>query len=194
MNYNELTAPLLRWFDSHARELPWRGTHDPYAVWLSEIILQQTRIQQGWAYWERFMHRWPTVEQLAEASEDQVLREWQGLGYYSRARNLHQAARQIVAMGGFPTTYEGIRSLKGVGDYTAAAIGSIAFGLPVAAVDGNVYRVLSRYFGIDTPITASRRKGICFQPGDDGFRCHAVHATVAIMQRMPVGGDMCGVA
>lgn len=158
MTYNELTATLLRWFDSHARELPWRGTHDPYAVWLSEIILQQTRIQQGWAYWERFMHRWPTVEQLAEASEDQVLREWQGLGYYSRARNLHQAARQIVAMGGFPTTYEGIRSLKGVGDYTAAAIGSIAFGLPVAAVDGNVYRVLSRYFGIDTPINTTAGK------------------------------------
>ena len=152
---SELSSTLLRWFKTHARELPWRGTSDPYAIWLSEIILQQTRIQQGWAYWERFIHRWPTVEQLAEASEDEVLREWQGLGYYSRARNLHQAARQIVAMGGFPITYEGIRSLKGVGDYTAAAIGSIAFSIPVAAVDGNVYRVLARYFGIDTPINSS---------------------------------------
>ena len=157
MNY-ELSSSLLRWFENHARELPWRNTCDPYAIWLSEIILQQTRIQQGMAYWERFMHRWPTVEQLAEATEDQVLREWQGLGYYSRARHLHQAAHQIVGMGGFPTTYEGIRSLKGVGDYTAAAIGSIAFGLPVAAVDGNVYRVLSRYFGIDTPINSTAGK------------------------------------
>ena len=155
---SELPSSLLRWFKTHARELPWRGTHDPYAIWLSEVILQQTRIQQGWAYWERFMNRWPTVEKLADASEDEVLREWQGLGYYSRARNLHQAARQIVEMGGFPTTYEGIRSLKGVGDYTAAAIGSIAFSLPVAAVDGNVYRVLARYFGIDTPINSSEGK------------------------------------
>jgi A/G-specific adenine glycosylase len=155
---SELPSSLLRWFKTHARELPWRGTRDPYAIWLSEVILQQTRIQQGWAYWERFMNRWPTVEKLADASEDEVLREWQGLGYYSRARNLHQAARQIVEMGGFPTTYEGIRSLKGVGDYTAAAIGSIAFSLPVAAVDGNVYRVLARYFGIDTPINSSEGK------------------------------------
>ena len=158
MSYHHLTTTLLRWFDGHARELPWRGSRDPYAIWLSEVILQQTRIQQGMAYWERFISRWPTVELLAEATEDQVLREWQGLGYYSRARNLHQAARQIVAMGGFPATYEGIRSLKGVGDYTAAAIGSIAFGLPVAAVDGNVFRVLARYFGIDTPINTTAGK------------------------------------
>ena len=106
-------------------------------------------------YWQRFMHRWPTVEALAAATEDEVLREWQGLGYYSRARNLHTAAQQVVAMGGFPTTLEGIKALKGVGDYTAAAIGSIAFDLPAAVVDGNVYRVLSRYFGIDTPINTT---------------------------------------
>ena len=111
-------------------------------MWLSEIILQQTRVAQGWAYWERFMDHFPTVEALAAASEDEVLRLWQGLGYYSRARNLHTAAKQIVSMGGFPSTLEGIRSLKGVGDYTAAAIGSLAFGLPAAVVDGNVYRVL----------------------------------------------------
>lgn len=149
---------LLDWFRENGRELPWRGTHDAYAIWLSEIILQQTRVQQGWDYWQRFMHRWPTVEQLAAATEDEVLREWQGLGYYSRARNLHFAARQIVEMGGFPSTYETIRSLKGVGDYTAAAIGSMAFNLPVAVVDGNVYRVLSRYFGISTPINTTEGK------------------------------------
>jgi A/G-specific adenine glycosylase len=143
---------ILRWYAENGRDLPWRRTRDPYAVWLSEIILQQTRVAQGWAYWERFMDRFPTVESLASAPEDEVLRLWQGLGYYSRARNLHAAAKQIVSMGGFPSTLEGIRSLKGVGDYTAAAIGSIAFGLPAAVVDGNVYRVLARYFGIATPV------------------------------------------
>ena len=149
---------LLKWFQENGRDLPWRQTRDPYAIWLSEIILQQTQVKQGWEYWERFMRRWPTVEALAAATEDEVLREWQGLGYYSRARNLHYAARQIVEQGGFPTTIEGIKQLKGVGDYTAAAIGSIAFNLPAAVVDGNVYRVLSRYFGIDTPINTSEGK------------------------------------
>ena len=151
-------ATLLEWFRENGRELPWRGTKDPYAIWLSEIILQQTQVKQGWEYWERFMRRWPTVEALAAATEDEVLREWQGLGYYSRARNLHTAAQQIVARGGFPTTIEGIKQLKGVGDYTAAAIGSIAFGLPAAVVDGNVYRVLSRYYGISTPINTTQGK------------------------------------
>ena len=152
------STTLLEWFREHGRALPWRETHDPYAVWLSEIILQQTQVKQGWAYWERFMRRWPTVEELAAASEDEVLREWQGLGYYSRARNLHTAAKQIVALGAFPTTIDGLRKLKGVGDYTAAAIGSIAFGLPAAVVDGNVYRVLARHFGIDTPINTTEGK------------------------------------
>ena len=151
-------AALLRWFRENGRDLPWRKTRDPYAVWLSEVILQQTQVRQGWDYWLRFMRRWPTVSDLAAATEDEVLREWQGLGYYSRARNLHFAARQIVAMGGFPNTYEEIRRLKGVGDYTAAAIGSIAFNLPVAVVDGNVYRVLSRHFAIDTPINSTQGK------------------------------------
>ena len=149
---------LLEWFQENRRDLPWRQTRDPYAIWLSEIILQQTQVKQGWAYWQRFMHRWPTVEALAAATEDEVLREWQGLGYYSRARNLHYAARQIVERGGFPTTIEEIKQLKGVGDYTAAAIGSIAFDLPAAVVDGNVYRVLSRYFGVDTPINTTEGK------------------------------------
>ena len=152
------TTTLLQWFKENGRDLPWRQTRDPYAVWLSEIILQQTRTEQGRPYWERFMRRWPTVEQLAAATEDEVLREWQGLGYYSRARNLHTAARQVVACGGFPATIEGLRSLKGVGDYTAAAIGSIAFDLPAAVVDGNVYRVLARHYGIKTPINTTEGK------------------------------------
>ena len=154
----EFASILLDWFQENGRDLPWRQTRDPYAIWLSEIILQQTQVKQGWEYWERFMRRWPNVEALAAATEDEVLREWQGLGYYSRARNLHYAARQIVEMGSFPNTIEGIKQLKGVGDYTAAAIGSIAFNLPAAVVDGNVYRVLSRYFGIDTPINTTEGK------------------------------------
>ena len=149
---------LLEWFRENGRDLPWRQTRDPYAIWLSEIILQQTQVKQGWEYWERFMHRWPTVEALAAATEDEVLREWQGLGYYSRARNLHYAAKQIVTLGHFPDTLEDIKQMKGVGDYTAAAIGSIAFGLPAAVVDGNVYRVLARHFGIDTPINTTEGK------------------------------------
>ena len=154
----DFTDTILHWYADNGRDLPWRRTRDPYAVWLSEIILQQTRVTQGWSYWERFMDRFPTVDDLAAAPEDEVLRLWQGLGYYSRARNLHAAAKQIVAMGGFPDTLEGIRSLKGVGDYTAAAIGSIAFGLPAAVVDGNVYRVLARYFGIATPVGTTEAK------------------------------------
>ena len=152
------TSTILAWFKENGRALPWRETRDPYAIWLSEIILQQTRIEQGRPYWERFMRRWPTVNDLAAATEDEVLREWQGLGYYSRARNLHTAAKQIVALGRFPDTYDEIRQLKGVGDYTAAAIGSIAFDLPVAVVDGNVYRVLARHFGISTPINTTQGK------------------------------------
>ena len=152
------TQAILDWYDANGRDLPWRRTRDPYAIWLSEIILQQTRIAQGQAYWERFMAAFPDVQRLAAASEDEVLRLWQGLGYYSRARNLHAAAKQIAAMGRFPETLGGIRALKGVGDYTAAAIGSIAFGLPAAVVDGNVYRVLARHFGIDTPVGSTAAK------------------------------------
>lgn len=154
----EFANTIISWFQENGRALPWRETKDPYAIWLSEIILQQTRIAQGWEYWERFMAQYPKVEDLAAASEDEVLRLWQGLGYYSRARNLHAAAKQIVALGKFPDTLEDIKSLKGVGDYTAAAIGSFAFDIPAAVVDGNVYRVLSRYFGIDTPINSTQGK------------------------------------
>ena len=124
---NSFSAVIIHWFRENGRDLPWRETKDPYAIWLSEIILQQTRIAQGWEYWERFMKTYPKVEDLAAASEDDVLKLWQGLGYYSRARNLHTAAKQIVELGHFPDTLEGIKALKGVGDYTAAAIGSFAF-------------------------------------------------------------------
>jgi A/G-specific adenine glycosylase len=154
----EFASVLLEWYRENGRDLPWRQTHDPYAIWLSEIILQQTQVKQGWDYWTRFMHRWPTVDALASATEDEVLREWQGLGYYSRARNLHFAAKQIVSLGHFPDTLEDIKKLKGVGDYTAAAIASFAFGIPAAVVDGNVYRVLARHFGIDTPINTTEGK------------------------------------
>ena len=151
-------ATLLQWFKNNGRSLPWRETKDAYAIWLSEVILQQTRIVQGMSYWERFMAQWPTVNDLAAATENEVLKAWQGLGYYSRARNLHTAARQVVELGRFPQTFKELKTLKGVGDYTAAAIASIAFGEPVAVVDGNVYRVLSRYYGIDTPIDSTEGK------------------------------------
>lgn len=171
---------LLKWFDVHGRDLPWRHTADPYAIWLSEVILQQTRIAQGTDYWWRFMRRWPTVADLASATEDEVLRMWQGLGYYSRARHLHAAARQIVDMGGFPTSYADIRRLQGVGDYTAAAIASFAYGQPRAVVDGNVYRVLSRYEGIDTPINST-----------SGQRLFAALAQ-RHMDSMGQEGELCG--
>ena len=151
-------ATLLQWFKNNGRSLPWRETKDAYAIWLSEVILQQTRIAQGMSYWERFMAQWPTVNDLAAATENEVLKAWQGLGYYSRTRNLHTAAQQVMELGGFPQTFKELKTLKGVGDYTAAAIASIAFGEPVAVLDGNVYRVLSRYYGIDTPIDSTEGK------------------------------------
>lgn len=145
---------IIGWYGEFGRRLPWRETDNPYYIWLSEIILQQTRIEQGMAYYERFVSMFPTVQDLAAADEDQVLKAWQGLGYYSRARNLHAAARYIAdELGGcFPDTYEGILVLKGVGRYTAAAIASFAFKLPYPVIDGNVYRLVSRCFGIATPI------------------------------------------
>lgn len=152
---DEIVARLFTWYDVHHRELPWRSTRDPYRIWISEIILQQTRVAQGHDYFVRFIDCFPTVEALASASEDEVMRQWQGLGYYSRARNLHAAAKQIVAMGGFPENYEEIRKLRGVGGYTAAAIASFAFDEPKAAVDGNVCRVWSRVFGVDEPIDSA---------------------------------------
>ena len=149
---DDICSRLFSWYDVHKRDLPWRSTRNPYYIWISEVILQQTRVVQGYGYFLHFIEQFPTVEVLAAASEDDVMRAWQGLGYYSRARNLHTASKQIVAMGGFPVTYEGIRRLKGVGDYTAAAIASFAFDEPKAAVDGNVCRVWSRIFGVDAPV------------------------------------------
>lgn len=145
---------LLAWYDRYGRDLPWRRTRDPYRIWISEVILQQTRIAQGREYYERFVRLWPDVRALAAASEDEVLKAWQGLGYYSRARNLLAAARRVVAEHGgeFPRDPAAVRALPGVGDYTAAAICSIACGEPMAAVDGNVYRVLARLYDIAQPV------------------------------------------
>lgn len=156
-----LRGALLGWYDPTARPLPWKAESDPYFIWLSEIILQQTRVAQGLPYYERFRAAYPRVEDLAAAAEPEVLKLWEGLGYYSRARNLLAAARYVTEeLGGrFPTTYEGIRALRGVGPYTAAAIASFAYGLPYAVLDGNVFRVLARYLGEATPIdtTAGKR-------------------------------------
>ncbi len=154
---SRLAILLLEWYQEHRRDLPWRETRDPYRIWISEIILQQTRVVQGLEYYRRFTERFPTVAELAEADQDEVMKLWQGLGYYSRARNLLAAAR-MVGRNPFPATYESVKALPGIGDYTAAAVCSIAYGLPFAVVDGNVYRVLARYFGIDTPIDGTKGK------------------------------------
>lgn len=148
---------LINWYLSNKRDLPWRKKSDPYHIWLSEIMLQQTRVEQGLPYYQKFIEAFPDVYALAKAPAEKVLKLWQGLGYYSRARNLHETAK-IVAFelkGNFPDNYANLKKLKGVGDYTASAIASIAFNQPVAVVDGNVYRVLSRYFNIDTPINST---------------------------------------
>ena len=152
---------LLSWFAREGRDLPWRRTRDPYRIWLSEVILQQTRVAQGLEYYLRFTERFPDIAALAAAPEDEVLKLWQGLGYYSRARNLHAAARQVMSRFGgvFPATYGEVRALPGVGDYTAAAVCSIVYDAPCAVLDGNVYRVLARLFDIGIPIdtTAGKR-------------------------------------
>lgn len=149
---------LETWYLHNKRDLPWRKTRNPYFIWISEIILQQTRIQQGLDYYYKFAKHYPTVTDLANATEDQVLKDWQGLGYYSRARNLHFSAKHIAnnLQGEFPNTYKELLKLKGVGDYTASAIASICFNEKTAVVDGNVYRVLSRYFNIEVPINSSK--------------------------------------
>ena len=158
--YRQFSFELIRWYQKHQRALPWRMTKDPYKIWLSEIILQQTRVDQGMAYYDKFVKKYPKVNDLAAAEQDEVLKNWQGLGYYSRARNLHDSAKMIVneLEGEFPTSYQEIKKLKGVGDYTAAAIASFAYGEAKAVVDGNVYRLLSRYFGIEIPIDSGAGK------------------------------------
>ena len=157
---NNFGRILIEWYQNNRRDLPWRRTKNPYLIWISEIILQQTRVAQGYDYYQRFVKRFPDVFSLADADEDEVMKYWQGLGYYSRARNLHAAARSMAEAGGFPKTYNEVLALKGVGGYTAAAICSFAYGMPYAVVDGNVYRVLSRWLGIETPIDSTEGKRI----------------------------------
>ena len=154
----EFSKRLISWYLQNKRELPWRTTINPYAVWLSEIILQQTRVAQGLPYYQKFITTFPTIHDLAAAPQEQVLKLWQGLGYYSRARNLHETAKNVVVNynGKFPDNYKELLNLKGVGDYTASAIASICYNEAAAVVDGNVYRVLSRIFGIETPINSTK--------------------------------------
>lgn len=159
---NEDLHLIYKWYLDNKRDLPWRNTTDPYKIWISEIILQQTRVEQGLGYYQRFITKFPDIASLATAPEDEVLKQWQGLGYYSRARNLHASARAIYyeTDGRFPDTYPEILALKGIGPYTAAAIASIAFRLPYPVLDGNVYRFLSRYLGISSPTETSAGKRI----------------------------------
>ncbi len=161
----QFSSKITRWYLTNKRDLPWRNTTDAYLIWLSEIILQQTRVEQGLPYYRRFTEVFPDIKQLAQAKESEVLKLWQGLGYYSRARNLHAAAKAVYNnhSGKFPASYDQLRKLKGIGDYTAAAIASFAFDLPHAVVDGNVYRLLSRCFNISTPIDTTAGKHRFFQ-------------------------------
>jgi len=154
----QFSSQIINWYLEFKRDLPWRSTSNPYYIWLSEIILQQTQVKHGLPYYERFVKQFPNVESLANAKEEEVLKLWQGLGYYSRARNLHFAAKQISQNGNFPDNYKDILNLKGVGDYTAAAIASFAYKLPYAVVDGNVFRLLSRVYGIDLAINSTEGK------------------------------------
>ena len=160
MHKRYFSDKIVKWYQANKRNLPWRETRDAYKIWLSEIILQQTRVNQGLPYYKQFITKYPTVKALAKAPEQEVLRLWQGLGYYTRARNLHKCAKTIEKShnGKFPETFSELKDLPGIGDYTAAAIASIAFGEQVAVVDGNVFRVLSRIFGLDTVINSPEGK------------------------------------
>jgi A/G-specific adenine glycosylase len=199
----ELRLRLLTWFAQYKRDLPWRLTKDAYRIWVSEIMLQQTRVAAVIPYYERFLARFPNLEALANAPEDDLLAHWAGLGYYSRARNLQKAAQRIMAAGGFPATYDGIRELPGVGEYTAAAVASIAFDLPHAVLDGNVFRVLSRLFNDSTNIRSPRARRHfaslvhplmdLAQPGDFNQAMMELGATVCLPKApqcliCPVGG------
>lgn len=173
---------LEKWYEANGRDLPWRKTSNPYLIMLSEFILQQTQICQGMDYYLRFAERFPTAESLAEASEEEVMRLWQGLGYYSRARHLHAAAKQIAEAGKFPRDYAFVRALPGIGDYTAAAIMSFAFGEPYAVLDGNVSRVLARHFGITEPIDTGQGKKLLRALADEMLdRQHPALYNQAIM-------------
>jgi len=160
MGARYFSKKVVEWYHQNKRSLPWRDTKDPYKIWLSEIILQQTRVSQGLPYYQNFVKEFPDVHALANATEQKVLRLWQGLGYYTRARNLHKASKEVSTKhnGIFPSTFEALKKLPGIGEYTAAAIASISFGEAVAVVDGNVFRVLARIFGIDIPINSPEGK------------------------------------
>ncbi|MGQ2983231.1 A/G-specific adenine glycosylase [Flavobacterium sp.] len=191
---------LIQWYLQNKRDLPWRKTVDPYYIWLSEIMLQQTRVAQGLPYFLKFTEAFPTVEDMASANEEHVLKLWQGLGYYSRARNLHATAKQVAfeMAGNFPDSYAGLLELKGVGDYTAAAIASISYGEPVPVVDGNVYRVLARYFGIETDISSSGAKkqftevAASLLPKDDAATFNQAMMEFGALQCVPKNPD-CGI-
>lgn len=197
LNSTEFSHTLIRWYHRHHRDLPWRHTTDPYKIWLSEIILQQTRVAQGLPYYLRFAEQYPTVFDLARADEQEVLRLWQGLGYYSRARNMHRTARQVVDEygGTFPPTYAELLKLKGVGHYTAAAIASFAFGEAVPAVDGNVFRVLARIFGIKTDILSNPAKKEFTEvarqliPNDDPATFNQAMIEFGAIQCQPIAPD-----
>ena len=179
---SELATQLERWYTAFGRDLPWRRTRDPYLIMLSEFILQQTQVVQGMDYYLRFAERFPTAESLAEASEEEILRLWQGLGYYSRARHLHAAAKQIAAAGCFPRDYAFVRALPGVGDYTAAAVMSFAFDEPYAVLDGNVQRVLARHFGISEAVDSTQGKKLLRALADEMLdRQHPALYNQAIM-------------
>jgi A/G-specific adenine glycosylase len=151
---------IIDWYQKNKRDLPWRNTNDPYIIWLSEIIMQQTRVEQGMPYFNRFTEKYPTVQDFASATEEEILKLWQGLGYYSRGRNMHQTSQAVMEehAGYFPKNYDSLIRLKGIGEYTAAAISSFSSNEAKAVVDGNVFRLLSRYFGIDTPINTGKGK------------------------------------
>ncbi|HUW06168.1 MAG TPA: A/G-specific adenine glycosylase [Williamwhitmania sp.] len=182
---------LIDWYHTHKRDLPWRHTRNPYFIWISEIILQQTRVQQGYSYYLRFVEAFPTIEDLANAPLERVLKVWQGLGYYTRARNIHQTAKSIVSDfdGRLPESYDALIKLKGIGDYTAAAIASFAFDEPVAAIDGNVYRIYSRIFGIYAPVDKGDGKRALRQIASDELD----RETPALFNQaiMDLGGQIC---
>lgn len=196
-NKLETSRALLVWYNEHKRDLPWRQTKDPYIIWISEIILQQTRVAQGLEYFLRFTQRFPNVASLAMADEDEVLKYWQGLGYYSRARNLHVAAKSILEQFGgiFPQKYRDVLSLKGVGEYTAAAIVSFAWNQPYPVVDGNVFRVLSRLYALETPIDSAQGKkefmelaGLLMDPKHAGLHNQAI-MELGALQCVPLNPD-----
>ena len=188
---SRLPGPLLEWFRGNARDLPWRRTEDPYPIWVSEIMLQQTRVAAVLGYYARFLEAFPSVEALANAPEDRLMKLWEGLGYYSRARNLQKAAKAVVEMGGFPDTYEGLLKLPGVGDYTASAIASAAFGRREAAVDGNVLRVVTRLTDCHDDILDPKTKKAVRQQVQTVIPEEAADIRVFNQATMELGATVC---